>query len=199
MKKVTIVGLGALGSHLVLLARNWDVSIRIIDFDRVESKNVQSQLHTSMGIGKNKAVALQSTMRGLYRRDLESKPVKLTENNQDELLGGSDLVIDCTDNIAARLLIQNYCSKNKEAADKDWIDCLHGCLSADGTFARIIWTEHFIPDAEGEEGAATCEDGRNLPFHVQAAAMIAQIVQKYLETGMRQSWQITAFSAMRLM
>lgn len=189
--RVTIVGLGALGSHLVLLARNWDAVLRVIDFDRVESKNTQSQFHVKQSMGKNKAVALKTAMQGLYGMKLEAHSVRVGSSNREFMLQDADLVIDCTDNYEARDLIQMHCVNND-------VPCLHGCLSADGTFARIVWTEDFIADAEGEEGEATCEDGQNLPFYVLAAATIAQIVQKFLETGKRESWQLTPFSFVRL-
>lgn len=188
---VVIVGVGALGSHLVLLARNWEASLKIVDFDRVESKNTQSQFHTKMGQGKNKTVALQAAMRGMFNRTIASSPVKLEFFNSQALLASSDLVIDCTDNAATRNQIQKYC---KEAN----IPCLHGCLSADGTLARAIWTEHFIADAEDSSGGATCEDGRNLPFHALAASILTATAQRFLEEGVKQSWHITPTSLLRL-
>lgn len=191
MKTVVVVGAGALGSHLVLLARNWEANLQIVDFDRVEAKNIQSQFHTKMGSGKNKAKALQTTMNGLFGLKVLARPVKLAENNQSEMLGGADLIIDCTDNFAAREIIQGFAAKHEVA-------CLHGCLSAEGDLARVVWTEHFTADAEGEEGEATCEDGRNLAFHALAAATIAQVALKFLEEGVKQSWQLTPFTFLRL-
>lgn len=191
MKTITIVGVGALGSHLVLLGRNWPVYIRVIDFDRVEGKNIQSQFHTKMGSGKNKAKALQAAMQGMWGVKIMALSAKLMSNNRVALLSESDLIIDCTDNFKAREIIQEYCREFN-------VDCLHGCLSATGDFARVVWTEHFVPDKENVEGEATCEDGQNLPFHALASAMIAQVVQRYLEEGKKQSWQITRYSVNRL-
>jgi molybdopterin/thiamine biosynthesis adenylyltransferase len=191
MKTVVIVGVGALGSHLVLFARNWEVNLQVIDFDRVEAKNIQSQFHTKMGNGKSKAKAIQSLMQGLYGVKITSRPTKLADNNQHELLGDADLIIDCTDNFAAREIIQGFATKHSVA-------CLHGCLSAEGDLARAVWTEHFTADAEGTEGEATCEDGRNLAFHALAASMIAQLAQKFLEEDVKQSWQVTPFTSLRL-
>jgi len=191
MKTVVIVGVGALGSHLVLFARNWGVDLRVIDFDRVEAKNIQSQFHSKMGSGKNKAKALQALMHGLYGLKITARTAKLADNNQHEALGNSDLVIDCTDNFAARGIIQGF-------ARDTGVPCLHGCLSAEGDLARAVWTEHFTADAEGEEGEATCEDGRNLAFHAMAASMIANIARKFLEEGVKQSWQAMPFAFVRL-
>lgn len=191
MKSVTIVGAGALGSHLVLLAREWEAELRVIDFDRVEAKNIRSQFHTKLGSGKNKAKAIQAAMKSLFGRKLAAFTAKLMDNNAQDLLGGSDLVVDCTDNIAVREVIQGFCRA-------EGIPCLHGSLSANGDFGRVIWSEDFVPDPEDAEGQATCEDGRNLPFHGLAGALLAQVAQLFLEQGLRQSFQLTPTSLIRL-
>jgi len=191
MKRIVVVGVGALGSHFTLLARNFDAKLTVVDFDRIESKNIMSQFHTKMGQGKNKAKALQQSMQGLFKTTIDVKPVRVTKDNIVQVLGGASLIVDCTDNFEARVLLQEYCSK--------WgAPCIHGCLSADGTLARMIWTEHFTADEEGEEGQATCEDGANLPFHGIAAGMLAQIAQKYINTGVKQSYQMTPYSILRV-
>ena len=202
--RVCVVGVGALGSHVALFARNWDVALYIIDFDKVEAKNVQSQFHTAMGLRRNKALAFQQTMQGLYQRDVKATSAKLSKDNVQQLLGPNGLVIDCTDNAEARTLIQCHCgvitadlttdpAKPLESA----IPCLHGCLSADGSLARAVWTEHFTVDGGGD-GGATCEDGQNLPFHGMAGGLIAQVAQRFLETGEKKSWQLTASSLLRI-
>jgi molybdopterin/thiamine biosynthesis adenylyltransferase len=191
MKTVTIVGMGALGSHLILFGRNLGVNFRVVDFDRVESKNVQSQFHTKMGQGKNKAKAIQAALQGMFGVKISALTSKLMDNNQVQLLSESDLIVDCTDNFKAREIIQEYC---QDIA----LPCLHGCLSADGQMARIVWTEHFAPDKEDVEGDATCEDGQNLPFHAMAGAVMAKVVQAFLESGEKRSWQLVPGKLMRL-
>lgn len=191
MRTVVIVGLGALGSHLVLFGRNWEVRFRGIDFDRVEMKNTQSQFHSRMGSGKNKAMALKAALQGMWGLQLDAVSAALGVTNRDVVLKQADLLIDCTDNFKAREIIQEY-------AVEHGLPCLHCCLSAAGDLARIVWTEHFVPDKEGSEGEATCEDGQNLPFHAMAAAKAAHVVQRYLEKEEKQSWQLTPTSMIRL-
>jgi len=204
MQRVVIVGVGALGSHVVLAARNWPVQLVVVDFDKVEAKNLASQFHSEMGKGKNKAMAMQQALQGLYKVKLEAVSSKLAVGNHEKLLGNADLVIDCTDNFEARNLIQSYCCRYVVDLTTDptksltsVVPCLHGCLSADGTCARAIWTEEFRPDSGGV-GGATCEDGQNLPFHVMAGGMIARAAQVFLEKGVKQSFQLTPFSLIRL-
>jgi molybdopterin/thiamine biosynthesis adenylyltransferase len=191
MKHVVIVGLGALGSHVMLLARNWKVTFHLIDFDRVEMKNTQAQFHTKMGLRQNKAQALGKTLQGLYGMKVRTVPHKLTKHNVHALLGDVDLVLDCTDNIEARQLIQGFCVETDTA-------CLHGAMSADASFARSVWTEHFVGDAEGHEGEATCEDGENLPLHALYAGVITATAQRFLLDGTKASFQMTPTGFVRL-
>jgi molybdopterin/thiamine biosynthesis adenylyltransferase len=191
-KKIVIVGVGALGSHVLLLARNWDAQFKVIDFDRVEQKNTQAQMHTKMSLRHNKAQAIAKAMQGMFGLRIEANPNKLTRANSAQLLGyDADLIIDCTDNIAAREVIQWW---HRDTT----LPVLHGSLSAAGDFARVMWTEHFTPDAEGAEGEATCEDGEQLPFFTLAAAHIAQEAQRFLKDGSKRSLQITPTSVQRL-
>lgn len=191
-KLVVIVGLGALGSEVMTFARNWDVRFKVVDFDRVEQKNTQAQMHTRMSLRHNKAQAIAKAMQGMWGLKVEAIPHKLTTDNMEQILGGAHLIIDCTDNIAARLVIKDFKHIHPD------VEVLHGALSAAGDFARVLWTEHFAPDAEGEEGEATCEDGEQLPFFAIAAAHIAQEAQRFLKDGTKRSLQITPTSVQRL-
>lgn len=191
MKPVVIIGAGALGSHVVLFGRNWQTPIRLVDFDRVEMKNAQSQFHTRMGVGRNKVQAMQQAMQGMWAVRLNGVPHKLTPDNAAQLLGDAALVLDCTDNVEARNVIQKYVREND-------IPCLHGALSGDGSFGRIVWDEDFAPDPEGEPGQATCEDADNLAFYALCGAQLALIAQRFLATGEKSSFQVMPTALIRL-
>jgi molybdopterin/thiamine biosynthesis adenylyltransferase len=184
MKTVTIVGVGALGSHLVPLVRNLEAQIQVIDFDRVEQKNTQSQFHGKAAVGKNKALALQQTMQFLWGLKVGTIPHKLTSDNDDQLLSKSSLIIDCLDNGVARRLVQGF-------ARRTHTPCLHGALAADGSFGRVIWDEQFKIDDESAGGQATCEDGRHLAFISIVSSYLAYATQHFLTTGKKQGFQIS--------
>lgn len=196
---IVIVGVGALGSHVLLNLRNLEDTIRVIDFDKVEYKNTQAQMHTRMSLRRNKAQAAQQAMQGMFGLKIEAIPHKLTDDNVAQLLGDADLIIDCTDNIAARQVIQRGATLDPAGLERvNAIPCLHGCLSAAGDFARVVWTEHFQADGEGAEGEATCEDGEQLPFFALASAHVAQEAQRFLRDGSKRSLQITLNAVLRL-
>jgi molybdopterin/thiamine biosynthesis adenylyltransferase len=190
---VIIVGVGALGSHLAQFLRN-EANLFVIDFDRVEAKNVLSQFHGKPNVGKNKVTSLGQLTNYLWGHKVDGATVKLVDNNVDALLGRefrwpenivrkADLIVDCLDNGAARRLVQAYVRKHN-------VPCLHGALAADGGFGRVIWDEHFQIDDEDAAGAPTCEDGAHLPFIAMVSAFLAKSAQTFLANGKRQGWSI---------
>jgi molybdopterin/thiamine biosynthesis adenylyltransferase len=175
MKKVTIVGVGAIGSHVALLLRN-EATLRIVDMDRVESKNVMSQFHGRPGVGKGKVQSLQQSMQLMFGLRIEGIPHRLTEDNQDQLLSGSDLIVDCLDNAKSRIIVQSY-------ARRTGTPCLHGALAPGGQFGQAIWDPAFRIDDESGMGGATCENGEHLPFIAMVSALVAQSAKLFLREG----------------
>jgi molybdopterin/thiamine biosynthesis adenylyltransferase len=163
----------------------------VIDFDRVEQKNVLAQFHGRPALGKNKAESLKQTMQLLFGTRTTVIPHRLTSDNATELLGGSALVLDCLDNGASRRVVQSFV---RTAA----VPCLHGALAADGSFARVVWDEAFLIDDEPQDGAPTCEGGEHLPFIALAAAHLARAAQLFLTSGERAGFQIHPGGAHRL-
>lgn len=188
---VVIVGVGALGSHLVQFLRNEDVEIVVIDFDRVESHNVASQFHGKPSVGKKKVQALGQSMQFLYGRHLSVIPSKLKKNNVKQLLGDADLVIDCLDNGESRRLVQDFVRERS-------IACLHGALAADGSFGRITWDREFVIDDEAGAGDPTCEDGDFLPFIAITSAYLARAAQIYLREDRKVGFTISPAGVQRI-
>jgi molybdopterin/thiamine biosynthesis adenylyltransferase len=190
VKSIVVAGVGALGSHVVQLLRNVDATIRIIDFDKVEQRNVASQFHGKPGVGRSKVQALKQAMMFLFGRDLETIPHRLGPDNAKELLGGADLVIDCLDNGASRRVLQHFVRGAGVA-------CLHGALAGDGGFGRVVWDEAFVVDDESAAGAATCDDGAHLPFIAVTSAYLARVAQEFLARGTKIGFEIHAGGATR--
>jgi molybdopterin/thiamine biosynthesis adenylyltransferase len=183
MKRIVIVGTGALGSHVAMFLRN-AAAIIVVDFDRIERKNILSQMHAQNAVGKSKAVALQQLMQFLFGIRVGAVPHRLTSLNAAEILGGVDLVLDCLDNGESRRVIQNFSRGRK-------IPCLHGALAGGGQFGRVIWDEDFLIDDELEIGAATCDNGEFLPFIAVVAANMAYAAHQFLGSGRKIGFQIT--------
>lgn len=171
--RVAFCGIGALGSNAVVLCRNFDAELQLIDFDRVESKNLLAQAFVKPSLGKNKADAMKLQLHSLWGVKAASFPVRVVKDNVDALLEHADLVVDAVDNQATRLLLSEYCRRTNKAL-------VHAALSGDGTFGLVRWDARFIPDKEDDDGQATCEGGAHLPLIGQVAAALARAVQDWL-------------------
>ncbi len=193
MKNVVIVGVGALGSHLVQLLRSTGASLKVIDFDKVEQKNVLSQFHGKTSVGKSKVVGLQQTMNFLFGYKVDGTSARLTKDNVEVLLGKADLVVDCLDNAASRKVVQEFVRASS-------VPCIHGALAPNGGFGRVVWDEGFVIDDETGMGGATCEDGAHLPFIAITSAYLARAVQVFLssEGKNRIGFQVSPAGAMRI-
>jgi len=183
-QRIVIAGIGALGSHLVPLLRNLPADLVVVDFDRVEKKNVASQFYGTSTVGQTKVEALKRLMLFLYAAPVQAKGYRISEANVDVLLAGATLVVDCLDNGDARRLVQGFVRRHK-------VPCVHGALAADGSFARVMWDEAFVIDNEDVVGQPTCDGGEHLPFIAATAAWLAQAVQTFCRSGKQFNYYVS--------
>ena len=183
--RVLFCGVGALGSHAATLCRTLPVELALADFDRVESKNLLSQAFTRPGVGKNKAEVLRLQLRNFYGVESTAYPVRLTAGNIAQVAAGAELLVDCLDNVAGRLVVLEH-------ARASGVVSVHAGLAADGTFGLVRWGERFTPDAEDEPGQATCEGGEHLPFIGLVAATLAGVIRDFVRTGAKRDVLVTS-------
>jgi molybdopterin/thiamine biosynthesis adenylyltransferase len=158
--RVTIVGVGALGCvQAAYLARSGVGSIRLVDRDIVEEGNLQRQIlfdedDAAEGIPKAQA-ALRSLARIDRRIALDAVVAHLDARNAREIISGSDLVLDGTDNFDTRFLINDVSIELR-------IPWIYGaCLGTEGIVAPIVPGRTaclrclLAPDVAG--GDPTCE------------------------------------------
>ncbi|MDP3728199.1 MAG: ThiF family adenylyltransferase [bacterium] len=102
--KIIIIGCGTTGNAIIPLLEG---KITLIDRDIVEERNLDRQrLYTKRDIAQPKAEILGKKFHYDYKiMDLDYSNISI--------LKGNDLIIDCTDNLETRFLINEYCSKNK--------------------------------------------------------------------------------------
>jgi len=111
--RITIVGCGGLGTRTAeLLARAGIGWITIIDKDKVELSNLQRQsLFREEDVGKHKSEAAKEEL-GKINSSTKVNAVTETLDRRNAGLLDCDLVLDCTDNLETRFVINDYCAKN---------------------------------------------------------------------------------------
>ncbi|MEJ7739566.1 MAG: molybdopterin-synthase adenylyltransferase MoeB [Chitinophagaceae bacterium] len=110
--RVLVVGSGGLGSPALLyLAAAGVGTLGIVDFDVVESSNLQRQvLFGADDVGALKVDAAKSRLETLNPHiAIKTYPAKLDSGNALDILQDYDVVTDGTDNFPSRYLINDAC------------------------------------------------------------------------------------------
>lgn len=132
---VLVVGLGALGSvSSNILVRVGVGRVVLLDRDYVELNNLQRQVLFDEGdVGLPKAVAAKNKLERINSLvDIESLITDLNSTNAEEILKDIDLILDGTDNLETRFLINDVSIKNKIP----WISA--SCISTYGMTFNIV-------------------------------------------------------------
>lgn len=109
---VLVVGAGGLGSPAALyLAAAGVGTIGLVDHDRIEISNLQRQvLFDTSQVGLGKAVAARDRLAALNPQlRIHAHEEKLVAGNIERIFKGYDLVIDGTDRLATRYLVNDAC------------------------------------------------------------------------------------------
>lgn len=112
--KVTIIGMGALGARTAeLLARAGVGNLTLIDRDIVELSNLQRQaLFTEEDVNKSKAFAALEHLEKINSQIKIKAVFKDINHKNIESNVKGDLIIDCTDNMESRFLINEFSIEN---------------------------------------------------------------------------------------
>jgi adenylyltransferase/sulfurtransferase len=109
---VAVIGAGGLGSAAILYLVAAGVGrLRIADSERLEPSNLNRQvIHRASSLGRLKAESAREAVLALNPAcRVEIVTDRITEASAGPLLGGADVVLDCTDNFPTRLLVADAC------------------------------------------------------------------------------------------
>lgn len=135
--RVALIGVGATGTVIANnLCRAGTGALRLIDRDYVEFSNLQRQtLYTEEDVRRKtpKAVAACEHLKEV-NAEIEIEPVcaDVNSSNIESLIADADLVLDGSDNLEVRYLINEACVKQ----DKPWIYA--GALACTGMTVNIL-------------------------------------------------------------
>ncbi len=113
---IVVVGLGGLGCAAAqYLTASGIGRLTLFDGDIVENTNLQRQvLHTEARIGTNKARSAKESLESINSHtEIQAFEIMADEKLLDELASTASVVVDCTDNLEARNLINQFCVRKK--------------------------------------------------------------------------------------
>lgn len=182
-KTVAIIGLGGLGSHSAeYMVRMGVGSIVLIDNDIVEPSNLPRQGFYTAAHGQEQVRKVEIVAEELQKINpelqVQAHDALLTSANIAHLLQGVDLVLDGTDNLHARYLINDFCYES----NIPWV-----YASATASMGTII---NFLPGitpcfrcvfGDVQEDSASCDqNGVILPVLTMITSLQATEAMKIL-------------------
>ena len=188
--RVTIVGAGAIGSHVAIWMSQMGISnLEVFDPDTVSEVNISNQGYALCHLGKPKVEALYEELHrrvGLILAEAPGDPGYLGRNQKIDRLYpfGSEIVISAVDNIASRAIIMDGCLASPDA--KFFVDgrmaALYGevysVLLTDATSVRAYRESLFSPD---EAYQAPCTNKATIFSAGGIASDILASVNNYLK------------------
>ena len=181
---IVVCGAGALGSNLVdNLTRQGCGNIRVIDRDRVETHNINTQIWAEADVGALKTAALKNRVFRAVGVEIDAVNRDLAAGNVKNTFKGANLVVDCFDNRAARLLVQNACRESN-------IPCLHVGLFEG--YGEVVFDNFYrIPKDQTEGDVCDYPLARNIAMLTMIVAT-EEILDFFLAKMPRgKSWSIT--------
>jgi adenylyltransferase/sulfurtransferase len=159
--RILLIGCGALGTVIAeQLARAGAGFLRICDRDIVELTNLQRQTlfeESDAADGIPKAIAAANRLRRINTTiTIDPHAIDIHSGNIEQLLAGSDIILDGTDNAETRYLLN-------DAAVKHTIPWVYGaCVGTTGRVMGIVpgrspCLRCLFPDPPGAGELATCD------------------------------------------
>ena len=152
--KVLIIGVGGLGCPLLsYLASSGINNIGIVDHDKIELGNLNRQiLFDNSDLGKFKVYQAKRKIKNSYNQiKIKTFRIKITKKNINSILNKYDIICDGTDNFNTRLLINDYCKKNKKILVSAAISKFDGQLFKFNFKKKIPCFRCFMPQQPNQE------------------------------------------------
>lgn len=110
--KIVIIGCGGLGSAAaVYLAATGIGSIHLVDYDKIDLSNLHRQVFYRLDeVGKSKAKTLADYIQQISPYvDVSYSEEPISKSNIEEQLHPYSLIVDCTDSLPTKYLLNDYC------------------------------------------------------------------------------------------
>jgi len=199
--KVAIVGLGGLGSPLILYLANSGVgNLRIVDHDKVDISNLNRQvLFNQTDVGKFKISCAKKQIKKINKNiKISSFKEKINKKNINKILNKFNIICDCTDNFETRYLINDYCLKNKKTLISAAISKFDGQILNFNFQKNVPCYRCFVPEIPEQEN--NCESDGVIPTLAGIAGTIQanEVIKSILSNKNNIQGSIIAFNVFNL-
>jgi len=113
---IAILGLGGVGGYVLEMFTRMNVSkITVVDFDKFEESNLNRQiLATIHTLNKDKTEIAKERVKSINPNCIvNAKNILINEDNVSEILNEKyDYVLDCIDDVRAKIAVIKHCQKN---------------------------------------------------------------------------------------
>ncbi|MBU7014601.1 MAG: ThiF family adenylyltransferase [Theionarchaea archaeon] len=188
---VAIIGCGALGSSIAEhLTRAGVGTILVVDRDFIELSNLQRQhLFTEMDVGEPKAETAETKLKAI-NSDISITGIvdDITSRNVEHYIQDRTLVLDGTDNLDVRFLLNDACNKNKIPWIFGACVAVHGMsmnIQPEGPCLRCLFPQ--IPPRDSIPTCDTVGIMNTLPTivsSIQSTEAIKYLVSGQLDSGL---------------
>lgn len=177
-----ICGVGAIGSNLAEnLVRQGFRRLAVVDKDRIEEHNINTQVWMRKDIGALKADTLKYRLFLATGAEIASFPKELdSKKKARKILSSHRLVVDAFDNTASRQLLKDFCSEGK-------VDCLH--IGFNRGYGEVIWNEDYKVPSEAGEDDCDYPLARNLVMLLTGVA--SEAIVRFALKGEKKGYTIT--------
>jgi molybdopterin/thiamine biosynthesis adenylyltransferase len=159
--KVLVVGAGGLGNPVSMYLAGAGIgTIGIIDNDVVSLSNLQRQiLYREHDVGKSKVFATQKNILEINPH-IEIKPYNrlLDSRNAQKLISEYDIIIDGSDNLKTRHLVNFACVKEKKPLISGAISQWEGQISLFDPSKNYPCYSCIFPESDKENLTRSCAD-----------------------------------------
>ena len=199
--KVLIIGIGGLGCPLMLyLSYSGVGNLGIADDDKIELSNLSRQvLFTKKDLGKFKVMVSKQFIKKINKKIVvKTFTKKINEKNIDNIAKNYDFICDGTDNFKSRLLINDYCIKNKKVLISSAISKYDGQVFNFDFRKKSPCLRCFMPKAPIEAQNCESEGIMSTLAGIAGSLQANEVIKSILKIGKPLSGEIMVFNALDL-
>ena len=199
--KILVIGAGGLGCPLMLyLSYSGVGNLGIADDDKVELSNLSRQvLFTKKDLGKFKVKVSKQYIKKINKKIVVKTFIKkINEKNIDNIAKNYDFICDGTDNFKSRLLINDYCIKNKKVLISSAISKYDGQVFNFDFRKKSPCLRCFMPKAPIEAQNCESEGIMSTLAGIAGSLQANEVIKSILKIGKPLSGEIMVFNALDL-